>query len=138
MAVVVDWRPGEHYLLPFRDPEEHRATLAAVLMQGLQRDERIVYIAERLPPAEVVPYLSAAGVPAGDAVARGQFIVRDARGAYGPDDVHTAAVLAYWSDEVDRALENGYRGLRAAGDMTWALGNGARADRLCEYEMFLQ
>ncbi len=109
--------PGDHVCLPYESDDEKRSTLVVFLGEGLARQDRCLSIATPDEQAEVVAALEAAGVAARRAVARGAlvFVTADEvyrrRGRFDADDA-----LAALDGFIDRALADGFAGLRATGE----------------------
>jgi anti-anti-sigma factor len=94
-----------HLLLPYASAAERVLGLAAWAQDGLEQRERLV-CAELPAPAAVVPLLARCGVAAPEAEASG------ALEAVPVDDVPALAAPARLGEHLERALDDGYRGLR--------------------------
>lgn len=133
-----DLRPGDHLCLIYRTEDERRAVLTGYIGGGLERGERVVYIADTRALRQVRGYLRDAGIDARAAEARGQlrFLTPDEtylrEGRFDPP-----SMVALLREETQRALDHGFTGLRATGEMTWALGDPPDPERLIEYEALL-
>ncbi len=135
---VGDLLPGDHLCLLFRDDGEHRAVLAEYTRQGVERGERVLFIADARTARQIRGYLRDAGIDARGAEKRGQLVFLTVHGAYtrdgGFDPQGMAALLR---EEIQRALDDGFSGLRVTGETTWAVDGRASSERLIEYETLL-
>ncbi|HUS57989.1 MAG TPA: PAS domain S-box protein [Planctomycetota bacterium] len=133
LLAAPEFRPGSHFLWLYESEEEHRAVVTAYLRQGVERGEKIIYLAHSHTPAEISGYLRAAGIEPAPLIARKQlqiiarndFVPPD--GAFDPD-----AAVAGIARLEEQALAEGFPALRLSGEMTWALS--VCADSLVEYE----
>lgn len=126
-------RPGEHACCRSDDPRDRERVLTAFVRAGLARGHKVVYLCDGCEHGDVLARLGA--VHAVDsALARGQFEVRDAAGAYAPAGAFDADVMVQaLLDEHVRALEERYSGLSVCGDVGAGL-SGLTRERLVEYE----
>ncbi|MDX3076743.1 MEDS domain-containing protein [Streptomyces sp. NPDC088354] len=118
---------GDHACLGFEDEEARWEVRAAFTAIGLGQGERVLLFSGRgTPPAEAVTRLTALGVRASEAVRRGALVITPLVPGYDS--------ASAWTALTDTARRLGYRGLRAAGDMSWALRPGLDRDRLVGHE----
>ncbi|WP_433795838.1 MEDS domain-containing protein [Actinoplanes sp. CA-252034] len=121
-------RPGDHACVVVDDDDVRRRSLATYVSAGLRDDERILYFGAD-------PQRLADELGLHDAVARGQIEMATpedsylAGGRFDPE-----ATMEGWRSEAARARADGYRGLRAIGDMSWAAAPVPGAERLAWYE----
>ena len=130
--------PGEHLCCVYGSEEEHRLLVVPYLRKGLERGEKVVYIAEEHTPQQITSMLEEAGVEVGAALESGQLSFYGADETYlkgGSFDPHS--MLRLLEEEADRALSQGYPCLRGTGEMSWALRGLPGSDRLMEYEALL-
>jgi anti-anti-sigma regulatory factor len=119
-------RLGDHACVLIDDDAAKTRALTAYIQAGLRNRHRILYFGEAEPQI-------AAAVP--DALRSGQVRMATAESTYLASGVFDPeATIQGWRDESARALRDGYRGLRAAGDMSWASRPVPGADRLAWYE----
>lgn len=108
------------------------------LADGLGRGLLALGLVEEVSPRELTDGLERDGIDAGLQVALGALRIRRARAVYvrhgAFDPMSMIALVAETEREARLA---GYRGLCAAGDMSWALSDDPGADRLVEYEYLL-
>jgi len=119
-------RLGDHLCLPFTNDDEQREIVSAYIADGITHGERVLYFADRTEPSAIDRWLSQKGVDGALAVARGQLTIRSARGG----EFDAATVVTGIHGEMRQARQEGYRGLRWTGEMSWALGSS----ELAEYE----
>jgi len=128
---IADLRPGDHLCLLYETEEEHRAALIPFLRQGLERSEKVLYIADAHTAEEVLGYLGRtdarprAPTTHGDAPLRA--LTSDE--AYLRDGIlDPTAMTAFLQAETERALAEGYSALRVTDEMTWVLRGLPGAD----------
>ncbi len=131
-------RPGDHLCQLYASEDEHRAVLTPFLQDGLERGERVLYVADFHTPDEILNYLRAAGLDVDDYQARDQLRLLSPADAYMRDGAfEPRQMIALLEQETDRALQDGHAALRVTGEMTWALRGLPGSDRLIEYEIAL-
>jgi PAS domain S-box-containing protein len=125
----------DHLCLIYESREEQLRTMVPFVRQGLEQGDRCVYVSDGGTAAAVSDALRAGGVPVDEAARSGALAVagyRDiylAGGRFDPD-----AVLDFASGAGVQAVGEGYRALRIAGEMAWALRGDPGSDRILEYE----
>jgi hypothetical protein len=110
-------RGSGHLCYPYDSDEEKRQTLVAFVRDGLARHERCLYIGSPAEQAALVASLEDAGVAAARAEARGALVLATQAEAYlraGRFDAGDA--LALMEELTERALTDGYAGLRGTGE----------------------
>ncbi len=114
--------PGDHACVVFDDDESRGRALTALVRAGVRDGHRILWFGDFEPEID-------AGLP--DRLRPGQLRTATyvAGGVFDPE-----AAIDTWREESARARAAGYRGLRAAGDMSWASGPVPGADRVCWFE----
>ena len=134
-SMLQELTPGQHLCFFYETEEEHRAALKIFLHQGLERREKVLYIADAHDPAAILGYLHNEGLDAASYVASGQLsILAPAEtylqgGTFDPE-----RMIARLQAETEQALREGYTALRISGEMTWALRKLPGSERLVEYE----
>ncbi|MCC6553325.1 MAG: MEDS domain-containing protein [Polyangiaceae bacterium] len=129
---------GSHLCLVYESVEEQLAAVVPFIKAGLARGERCVYIADDRSVAEIHLALSQAGVDVARELSRGALSILTKREAYlrsgtfDPD-----AMIAFLRASMEQAVADGFTGLCATGEMTWALGPEIGNERLIEYENLL-
>jgi PAS domain S-box-containing protein len=127
--------PHDHACLIFDSAEEQHGANAAFVRQGLAAGDRCLCVADTGNVEEIEGGLRARGVDLDGASARRALTITTerstylARGRFDPEVM--GGVLR---DAAERAVVDGFRALRIAGEVTWALGGDLGADRIMEYE----
>ncbi len=135
---IADLKPGDHVCLIYERPSEQLALTAAFVRAGLERGQRCIHIADNRTVDEVRQALAASGVDVAAEEARGALRLLTKRDTYlTHSEFSPAAMLAFLRREERQALEDGFSGLWASGEMTWVLGKEHGTDRLIEYEAAL-
>jgi PAS domain S-box-containing protein len=128
-------KPGDHLCCIYETEEEHRALLTPYLRQGLERNEKVVYIVDARTGEAVLDYLRQSGLDTRPFLDKGQLVilsVADAymrEGAFIPD-----RMISFLRQETDRTVGEGYAALRVTGEMSWALRRLPGSNHLIEYE----
>ena len=112
--------------------------LAATIGQRLEANWRCLYLNSPPMVAGIASALAAAGVDVGYERQKGSLMLLSDQshlkdGRFEPD-----IMLARLRTEIARALEDGYVGLWASGDMTWEFGPERDFSKLTEYERGLE
>ena len=112
---------GLHMCHFYRGREDLAAALVPFLAAGLRRNERCIWItAEPLPVAEAKAELRKAYIDADEALRKGALVIRDYAEWYlAAGEAQGSSVTALWLAEEERALAEGYSGLRATGNASF-------------------
>jgi hypothetical protein len=129
---------GVHMCSFYRTREELAAALVPFFSAGLRANERCIWItAEPLRADDAKAELARAGLDVDELIGRGALVVRDYGDWYAEAGrLKGNEVVDLWFREEERALEEGYAGLRITGNVTflrpqdWAL--------FMEYESLIQ
>ncbi|MFI0187203.1 MEDS domain-containing protein [Streptomyces sp. NPDC017082] len=125
-----------HVAVEYSGHDEWAEHLVAFVRAGFDRGEQVRYFADVTDPGLVARTLADHGLDAEDAGRRGQLVVATADETYlagarfDPD-----AMMGLWQEAVDTAAAQGFRGLRAIGEMSWGARDIPGAERLLEYEL---
>lgn len=139
LAVIEQLKLGDHVAFFFKTNEERLAHAIPYMIHGLHKNERCLYIADENTVFEILVRFRNAGVDVNAAQRRGALTVLTKRETYlrhGPFEPEK--MIADLHGEVKYSLEHGFRGLRATGEMSWALDLPSSLARLIEYEDKLQ
>jgi hypothetical protein len=110
-------RASGHLCFPYESEDERRRTLVAFAREGLLRRERVLYIGAAADQRDLLTALEAGGVPIEREQARGALVLATQgetylrSGGFDPEDA-----LALLEGLTDRALADGFAGLRATGE----------------------
>jgi anti-anti-sigma factor len=126
---------GTHACLTFSDAEERLDLVAGFVRDGLRRRDKVICWSDELAPDALTKELAARSVRPGAALRRGQLSIA----AAGESPIVRAAVGAesmveLLSDELGRAENQGYAGLRVTLDMCCMTRPTAAADQLIGFE----
>ena len=138
LETIARIRRGDHVCFFYDDPAEQLTSAAHYIHLGLQHNERCLYICDDCTPDALRARLRQVGVAVADVEQSGQLVLLGkndsylAGGYFDPE-----AMLAMLNSAVENALDAGYSGLRAAGEMTWVLENAPGAERILEYETLM-
>ena len=126
---------GDHAALFYQTKDDQLACALPYIAIGLKRNERCVYIAVDNSVSEIARGLERIGVnvledQGKDAlriVTKNDTYLR--HGLFEPDKM-----IQDFHAEVKRVIEDGFEGLRASGEMSWALDLPSAMARVIEYE----
>lgn len=129
---------GVHMCSFYRTREELAAALVPYFSAGLRNHERCIWItAEPLLAADAAEELRRAGLEVDAAIRSGSLVVRDFSDWYAEGgSLKGSDVVALWIAEEQRALADGYSGLRITGNVTF-LSNPEDWEVFMEYEALL-
>jgi MEDS: MEthanogen/methylotroph, DcmR Sensory domain len=130
---------GDHVAFFYRTKAEQLKTVIPFIAIGLERNERCMYIAEDHTPAEICRHLQDFGVDVKEAqktnalsvVTKHETYLR--HGAFQPHKM-----IGDLCDAVQSALDAGFTGLRAAGELSWALDLPSALIQMVNYEEELE
>ncbi len=132
---VTDLGPGDHLCQIYETEQEHRALLTPYLIEGLKRNEKILYILDNHTEEAICGYLKDAGADLKPYLASGQFVFLTHRESYAKEgSFDPDRMISMLKSETARAVEQGYAALRVTGEMTWALKGLPGSEKLIEYE----
>jgi anti-anti-sigma regulatory factor len=135
-------RPGDHAFVSYDSDDTRWDVLSAFTRLGLAAGERVmVFPAPGVPEGEVLAHLGAADGGGGadawveSARRRGQLVLSSMRALIRPDREFTAVrQQGRLAEETERAVRDGYAGLRAYIDMHWVRDMGAPIDVMMHRE----
>jgi len=126
---------GDHAAFFYQTKEEQMATAIPFLAIGLQRNEQCLYIADANSPAEICRRFEAFGVDVTAAQKSGALSIVTKKETYlrhGSFEPHK--MIIDLCSAVDAAVDSGYVGLRATGELSWALDLPSALAQLVTYE----
>jgi hypothetical protein len=123
-----------HLALFYRTRAEQLAAVSAFVERGLALGERVVYLADDNDVETVVEALEATGIDVASHRDRGRLRVDDARTVYGEDTFDPTRTVDGVETLAREAVEDGYAGLRLAGENTWSFEFDCEFDSVIEFE----
>ena len=135
---TADFPAGAHVCLIYETEEERRDLVAKFLKTGLDSREQVLYFTDVMTPAQLFDWLSDLGLDVPGSAETSRFKVSDAESVYCPNGIFDPqAMFGYWERASREAVEQGFRGVRATGETSWAVRGIPGSDRLIEYEALL-
>jgi hypothetical protein len=131
--------PARHQCLIYSgSPAQHVRALAAQTLTKLSENYRCFHLNSPAMIAGVRSSLATLGVDVAAETARGSLVVSSEQHhlVNGRFDIDT--LLKTLEEAIDAALNDGYRGLWASGDMSWEFGPQKDFKSLLEYEWRLE
>jgi len=126
---------GTHMCLIYDDEDERRELIAKYVNAGLREGEKVSYFADTMPVDEARDWLAGKGVkmPEDD-----QLTIASAEETYCPNGTFVPdEMIDGLGGLYQGSLDDGYAGVRASGEMSWALRGIPGSERLIEYENLL-
>jgi hypothetical protein len=121
-ATPVTLRPGDHICSVYDSDDQLVTTAAAFLADGLARGERCWYVPSGQEGPAIRKAMERLGVNVEKQSARSALQLLDSNATYtvhgGFDPEETMRVF---SEAIEQALTDGFKGFRAAAEMSWAL-----------------
>ncbi len=127
--------PGDHLCCIYETEEQRRTLLTPFLRQGLEHGEKVLYLIDESSREDILDYLGTTGIKEERYLERGQleFLAAEEvcirRGTFDPD-----SMMALLEREIEKAVDEGWEGLRLTGEMSWAVQGLPGSERLIEYE----
>lgn len=131
----MQYRQGDHVCTLYSNREEQRASAIEYIRGGLSRGERCLFVVTENTTDEFRDALRNAGIDADTEEARGALILitkHDGHlkgGSFEPDKM-----ISMLHQALRDAIDAGFEGLCAAGDMSWLLDEADGSERIAEYE----
>jgi hypothetical protein len=131
----IQYQQGDHVCALYSTREEQLAAAVEYIRCGLGRGERCLYVVGEHTPDEFREGLRAAGIDVEREEARGALLLLTKHeghlkgGSFDPD-----RMIGMLHAAVKDALDAGFAGLCAAGDMSWLLDEADGSERIAEYE----
>ncbi len=127
--------PGDRLCHLYQTDQEHRELLTRFMRLGLERNEKVLCIADAGTAETVKSYLQDDGADLAKYVESGQFAIISVSESYLSGGVFEPdMMIELLKTETDKALKEGYLALRVAAEMKWALRGVPGSERLMEYE----
>ncbi|MFZ2412350.1 MAG: MEDS domain-containing protein [Candidatus Methanoperedens sp.] len=129
---------GTHMCLIYDNEEQRRKIIGQFLASGISSGEKVGYFADTTKPEELITWLKDIGMEIQEMREEGLFNISRAESIYCPTGKFVPSeMLARLGSYYDQAINAGYTGARASGEMSWALKGIPGSDRLMEYEALI-
>ncbi len=138
LQAITALKPSDHLCCIYETEAEHRRVMTAFLRQGLERNEKVLYIIDEHTAETILRYLKDDGLDVQSYLSQGQLKIMTQDDTYVRDGVFDPdGMIAMLKVETQVALQEGYAALRVTGEMSWALRGLPGSERLIEYEIKL-
>jgi MEDS: MEthanogen/methylotroph, DcmR Sensory domain len=111
--------------------------LTATIQQKMDEGYRCLYLNSPPMVAGIRSYLAAKSMDVANEIAKARLVLSSEPTSVG-NNFNIYQMLFKLEDALDQALNDGYKGLWATGDMTWEFGPQKDFSRLVEYEWRLE
>ncbi|WP_306056345.1 MEDS domain-containing protein [Natronococcus wangiae] len=130
---------NDHLASIYESQEEQFETVVPFIKEGLERGERCLYVADDNTTEKILDAFREGGIDVETArESRDLSIVTKSDTYLRTGEFDQEAMLEFWQEMLAEARdEEGYEGVRAAAEMTWALNEEKDLDRLVQYEAML-
>ena len=119
-------------------PSTQLPVLAAVMHRKLEEGHRCFYLNSPPMVAGMRSCLAAKGLDIVSEITRARLVLSSEPAVAADGSFNIDLMLHKIEDALDQALDDGYKGLFAAGDMTWEFGPKKDFAKLMEYEWRLE
>jgi signal transduction histidine kinase len=132
---LTEMGPGDHVCWVYETDEQFRLMTTPFLYQGLEQDEKIIYIVDEVSAERVLTYLRDEGVVVEPHISTGRLQILGIEetymrnGVFEPDDM-----IELLRMETECALAETYSGLRVISEMSWICRRLPKLEGLIEYE----
>jgi len=129
---------GTHMCMIYDNDEQRKIVIGQFLARGITLGEQVGYFADMSTPEEVETWLQEMGLELPSRKRNGEFEVFKAEEVYCPSGrFDPSEMLSTLGGCYDKAIQAGYQGARASGEMSWALKGIPGSERLLEYEALI-
>lgn len=133
-TINTSFHTGDHIAMLYKDSDEHLSTIIPFLKQGVEENDRCIYIVDDSDAHSMENVFREHGLPVGHS----NFSIITSTDAYIVHDTfdlqNMMELLKY---EVDKTIQSGFRALRITGEMSWALRDYVGKEDLLQYESVL-
>lgn len=130
---------SRHQCMIYDGPPSQKLPLVALIIQKkLDEGYRCLYMNSAPMVAGMRSCLAALNIDVVYEIAEARLVLSSEPVASLQKEFDVDEMLARLEDALDQALEDGYKGLFATGDMTWEFGPGKNFEKLLEYESRLE
>jgi hypothetical protein len=134
----VVYQQGDHVCTLFSSAEEQLSAAIDYIRQGLARGERCLYVCGEQTPDAFRAALTRARIDVAREESRGALVLLTKEtGHLAGGSFSASRMIGMLGQAVESALNDGFEGLCAAGDMTWLLDEAPGSEELAEYEALL-
>lgn len=130
----MDAAARHHCLIYEGPPSRHLPALSTAIVEKLEQNYRCLYLNSPQMVAGMRSYLAADGVDVLGATAKGSLVLSSDQHHLRDGHFDVEGMLRALEEAVQQALNDGYAGLWATGDMTWEFGPEKDFTKLLEYE----
>ncbi len=126
---------GDHACLIYDSQQEQLEIIVPFIKEGLERNERCIYIVHENSIEEMSALFASAGIDVGREQRRGSLVFQDSREIYlssAPFDPDKK--LELMSESARQAVADGFSGLRSVSEMNWVACEEPGCERAAEYE----
>jgi MEDS: MEthanogen/methylotroph, DcmR Sensory domain len=116
------------------DPSEQLPVVIPFLTDGLRNNWRCLYLGSPEMVRMVDSALAAQGVDAAREAKKRALVLSSDRSHLADGNFEPRMMIDMLCEFVDAAVQDGFEGLCATGDLKWELGKNKNFDRLLEYE----
>lgn len=118
-------------------PSQKLPLIAAILQRKLDEGYRCLYLNSTPMVAGMRSTLMAMGIDVVSEIAKARLVL-SSEPVTSNGDFNIEVMLVKLEDSINQALNDGYKGLWASGDMTWEFGPRKDFSKLLEYELRLE
>ena len=119
-------------------PAPHLQSLAALIQQRLTENYRCLFVNSLAMVAGIRSYLSAAGTDVTKEMLRGRLVIASDHAHLLNRQFNADRMIHILEQALAGALNDGYQGLFATGDMSWEFGPAKDFSQLLDYERLLE
>lgn len=119
-------------------PSKHLSALAAITREKLQQNFRCLHLNSEPMLAGLGSYLAAAGVDVAREVRKGSLVLSSEQSHIHDGSFDLDSLIAALEAALANALQDGYTGFWASGDMSWEMGSNQNLAMLIDYERRLE
>lgn len=130
--------PRHQCLVYEGSPAAHLPALVSFIRLKLKENNRCLYLNSPPMVAGLRSYLFAVGVDVPKEIANGSLVLSSDTGHLQNGGFSIDRMLGILNDAVTQAMNDGYQGLLATGDMSWEFGPERNFSKLLEYERRLE
>ena len=132
-------KPGDHICALYSTTAELADAVGRFIADGLRNGDRCWYVATGNETSAIRAVLRRLKVDVGAETARGALKLISASGAYMVHGTfEPEATLQVFNDAIEQAYTDGFRGFRAAAEMSWALDHEEATQQIIVYEALLR